>query len=173
MLQEAMEARAQYSTFYKLAADDDLDAGNIVTASLKYRRAIAFGPTLESARSARQALLDLERHAKEQLARAKALIESDEFAEASNLIAELRRDYSALPIAARIDQAQRRLLRCQNGSNRVQEPALSASEPSIEADSDQFKDSCDSVSTPDRPRKTSLSVHRLVEAAHPRAFAAN
>jgi hypothetical protein len=99
-------------------ADQSLEDENIAMAVWNYRRAAFVAPHTEAGQTAARAIGVLQKDAETELKAINQLIDAQEFDQAIKRLDELRRDYSGLSIAPKIEQARRRAVRLQ-ASERV------------------------------------------------------
>jgi len=133
---------------YCEVADKALEHNNVAMAALNYRRATIVAPSSEAGLAAARAIGVFQKHAQAELQEVDRLIGTREYDEVFQCLNRLRRDYSTLTIAPKIEQARRRALRLREASERVAE-----AEPRLGTD----------------PAAEHPAASRVVESAQPEA----
>lgn len=96
---------------YREIGDRALGEKNVAMAALNYRRAATAAPNSQDGQAAVQAIAVFQEDATAQLGEVDELVAAQEFDRAVGTLRGLWQDYSALPIAPKIEQARRRALR--------------------------------------------------------------
>ena len=120
--EQAIQTQHQRMVFARTCrefADESLEDENVAMAVLNYRRAAFVAPNSEDGQTAAQAVRVFQKNAEAELREVDLLIGTGEFDQAIECVNRMRRDYSALAIAPKIEQARRRALRLRETSERV------------------------------------------------------
>ena len=114
--------RATLAGIYCEIAGQALDEENLAIAALNYRRATIVAPNSDAGLTAARAIGEIQQNAEAELKEVDRLVAAQEFDEAIQCVDRLRREYAALAIAPKIEQARRRVLRLQQASVRDAKP---------------------------------------------------
>jgi hypothetical protein len=149
-------------------ADQSIEDDNVAMAVLNYRRAALVAPNTEAGQAAARAIGMFQESAEAELQEVNQLIKAEEFVQAIRRLDGLRRDYSWLPIAPKIEQARRRVLRLRETSDGVAnvEPRIGSDRAAKDPPSGRVVESAQpqDARAPARADRGSLAaIHKLAK----------